>query len=530
MFSLCHFHIQIHSIGFSDAATLKIATWNCKGLSLLKKDLAAKQSYDILCLPETHKYSDSDRNALYSAPPPENDPWSGVSLMLSDRVRKYVTHWDFIGSRIVYCRLKGVTCNYFVIGIYIPQSKRTNPDQPEAYNELEKLLSSTGARDCIILLGDFNSRLKRNIANHTGRWSIHSRNDAGGDRLLEIMRSFSLRCVSTIFQPPRHHSNATYMNVQPHLPPSQIDYIIVSTRWSSSVLNCKTMWGLPIKAHGRKYDHGVVMMTFKLKQRIKKMCVKRDLRALKTPEVAQSYENKLIEEFSKTDRPTDTTESWMRLKLALQSAKNTLPVVKRSNLRKHETSEATRRLVDRRTAYWEQMTADERKILYKEIKRSARNDYRNYVDKIVLDIETADRIGDSTSVYKIANVLSSKGNGNKFCQPSTDNNGHMITSTEQQLEAWAVFLEEKFSSRPDEIFPILECQNDEEAIPELSLEETEACLKLTKSGKAPGPDEIPAELLRNQTAINELHHVLQLVFETEDIPPDLVLGEMLNFK
>ena len=102
--------------------------------------------------------------------------------------------------------------------------------------------------------------------------------------------------------------------------------------------------------------------------------MKRDLRALKSTETVTSYENKLIEEFSKTDRSRDTTESWLRLKRALQSAKNTLPAVKRHNVRKHETSETTRQLVDKRTAEWENMTAEERKFLNVEIKRSARND------------------------------------------------------------------------------------------------------------------------------------------------------------
>ena len=218
----------------STAASLRIATWNCNGLSKTKKDLAKEMDFDILCLPETHKYTYNDSH-MYAAPPPDNDPWSGVSLMLSNRVRKYVTHWDFIGSRIVYCRLKGHTCNYFVIGIYIPHSKRNNPDQLNTYDELAKLLSQVSNRDCIIILGVFISRFARDIDNHTDHWSIHNRNDAGGDRLLEIMRTFTLKCVSTYFQHPRKHSNVTYLNVQPQLPPSQIDHIIVSLRWSSSV-------------------------------------------------------------------------------------------------------------------------------------------------------------------------------------------------------------------------------------------------------------------------------------------------------
>ena len=78
---------------------------------------------------------------------------------------------------------------------------------------------------------------------------------------------------------------------------------------------------------------------------------------------------------------------------------------------------------------------------HREIKRSARNDYRDYVNGAVDDIEEADRIGDSASVLKIAKTLSKGGNGNKFCQPSADSNGNQITSTEEHLEAWDIFLE-----------------------------------------------------------------------------------------
>ena len=152
----------------TSAASLKIGTWNCHGLSHLKKELALELDYDVLCLPETHKYVDSDKLMLYSDTPTKNDPWSGVSLMLSQRISKFVTHWDSVGSRIVYCRIRGQTCNYFVIGVYIPQKKRTNPDQSSTYDDLEKLLRTIGSRDCIILLGDFNSRLSRDIENFTG--------------------------------------------------------------------------------------------------------------------------------------------------------------------------------------------------------------------------------------------------------------------------------------------------------------------------------------------------------------------------
>ena len=154
----------------SDAALLKIGTWNCQGLSKVKKDLALSLDMDVLCVTETHKWKDSDKSTIYSDLPPETDSWSGVALILSNRVIKYVISSGSIGSRITYCRLRGNICNYFIVGVYIPQRKRTNPDQNDVYTQLQNLLLNIRRQDCIVLLGDFNSRLPRNQQGFVGRW------------------------------------------------------------------------------------------------------------------------------------------------------------------------------------------------------------------------------------------------------------------------------------------------------------------------------------------------------------------------
>ena len=119
------------------------------------------------------------------------------------------------------------------------------------YYQFESLIMSVGTRDCIVLMGDFNSRLSRNIDRRVGRWCIHNKRDSGGDRLLAIMNYAMLTCFSTYFQPRRNHNNATYMNIQTDKAPSQIDYIIMSSRWASAARDCKCKWGISIKSYGR---------------------------------------------------------------------------------------------------------------------------------------------------------------------------------------------------------------------------------------------------------------------------------------
>ena len=107
--------------------------------------------------------------------------------------------------------------------------------------------------------------------------------------------------------------------------------------------------------------------------------------------------------------------------------------------------------------------------------------------------------------------------------------GRLITTSEQQQEAWAQFLEKKFAARPGEVeLDINSLEDPAERITEISLEEVQACVKRIKSNKSPGPDSIPAEQLKaSNAAMSELHHLLSAIWTQEVMPDDFVLGDML---
>jgi hypothetical protein len=149
-------------------------------------------------------------------------------------------------------------------------------------------------QDCVIVMGDFNSRL--------------SHRDSGGDRLLEIMKSCSLRACSTYFQPRRNHNNATYMNVQPDKPPSQIDYILVSDRWASSVRSSRTSWGIAMNVYGRKYEHALVQIIFKTRLKCSRKSARKDFTALKQPDISLVHKQHLQNSLESTPLPTTAME------------------------------------------------------------------------------------------------------------------------------------------------------------------------------------------------------------------------------
>ena len=232
---------------------LRIGTWNCGGLSFTIKEMCKDLEYDALVLTETHDKGtlSNSRNFITADQAPDNDPYAGVALLLSDKLAKCVRHSGCLGSRIVYAEVSAQPCNLFLIGVYLPHSSRKQaPHFHDTQEQLSQLLGKVSSQTCVILLGDFNNcKLGRNVENITGKWCIHKKPNGNGLKLMDMMRTFNLSAVSTLFQPRRHKvspikSNATYLPKDSIYKPSQIDYILVSFRWATAAKNCKVKLGM----------------------------------------------------------------------------------------------------------------------------------------------------------------------------------------------------------------------------------------------------------------------------------------------
>ena len=149
---------------------LRLATWNCGGLTGAALGLADDLGYDVLALTETHDRGKFGSDLFTGEVPDDGDRSAGVAIMLSKRTRRAVMFSGAVASRLAFVRLKGVVFNLFIIAAYIPHSGRKEPSMEEIYDELDKLLRRVPSRDCVILMGDFNSKLKRNVQGVTGRW------------------------------------------------------------------------------------------------------------------------------------------------------------------------------------------------------------------------------------------------------------------------------------------------------------------------------------------------------------------------
>ena len=69
--------------------------------------------------------------------------------------------------------------------------------------------------------------------------------------MFTLMQKYKLSAVSTFFQPKRGKTNVTYLSKDPQYKPSQIDYVLMSSRWATSVKDSKVKRGVSCQRWGR---------------------------------------------------------------------------------------------------------------------------------------------------------------------------------------------------------------------------------------------------------------------------------------
>ncbi|CAF1318651.1 unnamed protein product, partial [Rotaria magnacalcarata] len=148
--------------------------------------------------------------------------------------------------------------NVTVIQVYAPTTGAADEEIEDFYVSLQQLVDATPKKDTIVIMGDWNAKVgSKPITGITGNFGLGDRNEAG-DRLLEFCHNNSLFITNTCFQQPKRRlytwtsPNGQYKN--------QIDYILCSQRWRSSIHLAKTRPGADCGS-----DHELLVAKFQIK-------------------------------------------------------------------------------------------------------------------------------------------------------------------------------------------------------------------------------------------------------------------------
>ena len=126
------------------------------------------------------------------------------------------------------------------------------------YEDLQDLLELTPKKDVLFIIGDWNAKGgSQETPRVTGKFGLGIRNEAG-QRLTEFCQENALVITNTLFQ---QYKRGLYIWTSPDGQyRNQIDYILCSQRWRSSIQSAKTRPGADCGS-----DHELLINKFRLK-------------------------------------------------------------------------------------------------------------------------------------------------------------------------------------------------------------------------------------------------------------------------
>ena len=148
----------------------------------------------------------------------------------------------------------------FTFQVYAPTSNTEEAEVERFYEDLQDLLELMPKKDVLFIIGDWNAKVgSLETPGITGKLGLGVQNEAG-QRLTEFCQENALVIANTLFQ---QHKRRLYIWTSPDGQHRyQIDYILCSQRWRSTIQSAKTRPGADCDS-----DRELLIAKFRLKMK-----------------------------------------------------------------------------------------------------------------------------------------------------------------------------------------------------------------------------------------------------------------------
>ena len=141
--------------------------------------------------------------------------------------------------------------------VYAPTSNAEETEVEQFYEDLQDLLELTPKRDVFFIIEDWNAKVgSQETPGVTGKFGLGVQNESG-QRLIEFCQENTRVIANTLFRHKRRLYTWTSPDGQHQ---NQIDYVLCSQRWRSSIQSTKTRPGADCGS-----DHELLIAKFRLK-------------------------------------------------------------------------------------------------------------------------------------------------------------------------------------------------------------------------------------------------------------------------
>ena len=371
-----------------------------------------------------------------------------------------------------------------------------------------------------------------------------------GEKLLEFCSTYDLVIGGTLF--PHKDIHKLTWNSPNGRDKNQIDHLMINGTWRHSLFDVRVMRGADVNS-----DHHLVMTVVKVKLRktgTRKAGQQRlDVDKLRDPRVKSSFVLQLKNRFQilaeletdnqpNMDADTDNVNTnWEQVKTAYLKTSESCLGVKKKEKKEWITDDTWQAIDKRRGAKKQAMEAksvrlkERYKLQYREankaVKTKTRADKRAFVEDLANQAEEAAIKGEQGKVYKITKIISGKYRGTTN-SPIEDKQGRLLTTEAEQEARWAEHFNEVLNRPPPTVEADIqeaEVDLDVSSIPP-TKEEVIAAIKSLKNGKAPGSDNLNAELFKAdpELAAKILLPLFTAIWERKAVPGDWSEGVIIK--
>lgn len=522
---------QITSTRMNLRKCISIATWNVQGLVTHpgKLDIIEREvtNINIVGLCETHwsgsgHYTSKSGNTIYFSGH-QSDSIHGVAMIIPKSLHSSVLGYNPVSSRILTIKINAKPCKLNIVQIYAPTSTSTEDELNDFYNKLESTIQEIPTKEITLIQGDFNAKIGQTeedeqVKHLIGRYGLGVRNESG-QRLVEFCIGNNMVITNTIF--PQHPRRRYTWTSPGGLYRNQIDYILVHSRWKSSIQNVKTLPGAECGS-----DHKLLLARVKIHIKSKKAKVTAP--PLNSGNI-HLFKEKLSEKLEAIPNNSEIENSetlWQTLKTTMIDTKEEVIQqstndVKIKQWMTDETWDAVKkRKMLRRTGIRNNEQMIEYQRLNKDIQRLSRRDKNQHLQKICLGIERLHNTNETRDLFRTIKEIT------REFKPRTwkieDQNGKTITEIEGVLEVWQLYCRKLYENEDPEQENELPSMSEVEQEPDILRDEVEQAIHFLKNNKSTGGDNISAEMLKqlDEVGITILWKICNNIWKTGQWPTD----------
>ena len=534
---------------------LKLGSWNVRTmLSGLSEDLQDiddarktavindelnRLSVDIAALQETRlaesgTLKENDYTFYWQGKKLTDPRQHGVGFAVRNSLLGMIEPGKNGTERILTLRLNTTEGPVTLVSVYAPTLSSTPEVKDAFYENLSSIIKNIPDKEQLVLLGDFNARVG---ANHDswptclGPFGVGKINE-NGQRLLEVCTYYNLCISNSYFQTKPQHKVSWRHPRSKHW--HQIDLIIVRRVAIKNVLHTRSYHSADCDT-----DHSLVCCKIRLQPKrfhrtkqkgIPRIDVSKMSQATLKEQFAAAFEKEL-----RPSQPGDSaTEMWETLRNTMHQT--AMATFGKKTSKTHDWFEAKSAAMipvieAKRNAHGQYKQSPSAKNLQifraarNKVQQTARRCANEYWMELSHNIQTAAATGNIRGMYE--GIKKALGPVQSKTAPLKSTTGELITDKGKQMERWVEHYSDLYS-RENTVSPAaleaIECLPImEELDAEPTIEDLSKAIDSLASGKAPGSDGIPPDLIKHckSTLLKPLHEILCQCWLEGSVPQDM---------